>query len=291
MAETILIVEDNLETLELLRRIMERDGYETILANDGEKGLSYTSRYMPDLIILDRLMPKLNGLQVCRKLKEQKNTRHIPVVFLTILDSEQDVIDGLKAGADDYITKPFSPDELSVRVERVLFRSVRSTIEDLLTETTTPGTSAGCFELLIEKLSRTEKSLRDKLRQNMTVLAELGHSWTALFRGLQVPGNHNTMERLTVVSREARTVNRYTAYFTKTLNDYVLLRWLIALIYRLEREINQEFIEESETAQTLKRMYAESTLIIHRIEAAQRMLHKTERFLQQRHDDLKTRGK
>ena len=290
MAETILIVEDNPETLELLRRIMERDGYETILANDGEKGLNYANRYMPDLIILDRLMPKLNGLQVCRKLKEQENTRHIPVVFLTILDSERDVIEGLKAGADDYITKPFSPDELSVRIERVLFRSVRSAIEDLLTETTTPGTRAGCFEPLIEKLSRTEKSLRDKLRQNMTVLAELGHSWTALFQGLQVPGNQNTIEGLALISREVRTVNRYTAYFTKTLNDYSLLRWLIALIYRLDREISPEFIEESEIAQTLKRMYAESTLIIHRVEAAQRILEKTNRFLHQRQEKLQTEG-
>jgi DNA-binding response OmpR family regulator len=290
MAETILIVEDNPETLELLRRIMERDGYETILANDGEKGLNYTNRYMPDLIILDRLMPKLNGLQVCRKLKEQENTRHIPVVFLTILDSERDVIEGLKAGADDYITKPFSPDELSVRIERVLFRSVRSAIEDLLTETTTPGTRAGCIEPLIEKLSRTEKNLRDKLRQNMSVLAELGRSWTALFKGLQVPGNQNTIEGLTLISRESRTVNRYTAYFTKTLNDYSLLRWLIALIYRLDREISPEFIEESETAQTLKRMYAESTLIIHRVEAAQHILEKTNRFLHQRQEKLQTEG-
>ena len=290
MAETILIVEDNPETLELLRRIMERDGYETILANDGEKGLNYANRYMPDLIILDRLMPKLNGLQVCRKLKEQENTRHIPVVFLTILDSERDVIEGLKAGADDYITKPFSPDELSVRIERVLFRSVRSAIEDLLTETTTPGTGAGCFKPLIEKLSRTEKNLRDKLRQNMSVLAELGRSWTALFKGLQVPGNQNTIEGLALISRESRTVNRYTAYFTKTLNDYSLLRWLIALIYRLDREISPEFIEESETAQTLKRMYAESTLIIHRVEAAQRILEKTNRFLHQRQEKLQTEG-
>ncbi|MEJ2722637.1 MAG: response regulator, partial [bacterium] len=165
MAETILIVEDNLETLELLRRIMERDGYETILANDGEKGLSYAVRYLPDLIILDRLMPKLNGLQVCKKLKEQENTRNIPVVFLSILDSEHDVIDGLRAGADDYITKPFSPDELSVRVQRVLFRSVRSTIEDLITERGAPDDPVDCFTPLVEKLTVTEKGLREKTLQ------------------------------------------------------------------------------------------------------------------------------
>jgi DNA-binding response OmpR family regulator len=283
MAESILIVEDNLETLELLRRIMESDGYKTILANDGEKGLRYASRYKPTLIILDRLMPKLNGLQVCRKLKEQENTRHIPVVFLSILDSEQDIIDGLKAGADDYITKPFSPDELSVRIERVLFRSVRSSIENLLIERIPQSTLADCFNLLTEKLLRTEKNLRDKLRQNMTILTETGHSWTALFRGQKEGGNQNKIEDPSLISRELRTVNRYTAYFTKALTDYGFLRWLIALMYRLGREISEEFITENESAYMLKRMYAESTVILQRIKSALHILEKTGHFLRQRH--------
>jgi DNA-binding response OmpR family regulator len=283
MAESILIVEDNLETLELLRRIMESDGYKTILANDGEKGLRYASRYKPTLIILDRLMPKLNGLQVCRKLKEQENTRHIPVVFLSILDSEQDIIDGLKAGADDYITKPFSPDELSVRIERVLFRSVRSSIENLLIERIPQNTLADCFNLLTEKLLRTEKNLRDKLRQNMTILTETGHSWTALFRGQKEGGNQNKIEDPSLISRELRTVNRYTAYFTKALTDYGFLRWLIALMYRLGREISEEFITENESAYMLKRMYAESTVILQRIKSALHILEKTGHFLRQRH--------
>lgn len=125
MEETILIVEDSPETLELLRRVIEKDGYKTILANDGEKGLNYALHYMPDLIILDRLLPKMHGLQICKKLKEMDETKEIPIIFLTILDSERDIIDGLKAGADDYIKKPFSPDELLSRIERVLYRYKR----------------------------------------------------------------------------------------------------------------------------------------------------------------------
>ena len=122
MAKTILIVEDTPETLELLRRIIEKEGYKTVLANDGVKGFQYALKYNPDLIILDRLLPKIPGLQVCMRLRQDETTKNIPIIFLSVLDSEKDIIDGLKAGGDDYVTKPFSPDELLARIERVLFR-------------------------------------------------------------------------------------------------------------------------------------------------------------------------
>ena len=122
MDYSILIVEDAPETIELLRRIIEKEGYETILANDGEKGLSYALQYHPDLILLDRLLPKMNGLQICRKLRELKEMDNTPIIFLTVLDSEKDIVEGLKSGADDYMTKPFSPDELLARIGRVLSR-------------------------------------------------------------------------------------------------------------------------------------------------------------------------
>ncbi len=98
MDYSILIVEDAPETLELLRRIIEKEGYETILANDGEKGLSYALQYHPDLILLDRLLPKMNGLQICRKLRELKEMNDTPIIFLTVLDSEKDIVEGLKSG-------------------------------------------------------------------------------------------------------------------------------------------------------------------------------------------------
>jgi len=123
--ETILIIEDTPETLELLRRVIEKGGYRTILANDGEKGLQYALKYKPDLIILDRLLPKLPGLQVCKKLRQTDLMDNTPIIFLSVLDSEKDIIDGLKSGGDDYVTKPFSPDELLARIERVLFRYKR----------------------------------------------------------------------------------------------------------------------------------------------------------------------
>ncbi len=127
MNETILIVEDSLEILELLRRIIEKQGYRAILAGDGEKGLSYARRFSPDLIILDRLLPKMNGLQVCETLKSDKGTEDMPIIFLSVLDSEKDIVEGLKSGADDYIRKPFSPDELIARIETVLHRYKQKT--------------------------------------------------------------------------------------------------------------------------------------------------------------------
>lgn len=122
MEKTILIIEEHPDTLELLRRVLDKGGYKTIIATDGEKGLEYAKRFLPDLILMERLLTKLNGLQVCSKLKEGEETKNIPVIFLTVLDSENDIIEGLNTGADDYIKKPFSPDELLARIARVLSR-------------------------------------------------------------------------------------------------------------------------------------------------------------------------
>lgn len=121
MPEKILIAENHSHTLEMLRRIIEKEGYQTILANDGEKALQYIHRYRPDLILTERLLPKITGLQICRKLNTH-TIGQIPVIFLSVLDSELDIMEGLRAGADDYLTKPFSPDELNARIERVLAR-------------------------------------------------------------------------------------------------------------------------------------------------------------------------
>lgn len=122
MEETILIVEEHPDTLELLRRVLDKEGYKTLIATDGEKALDYAQRFSPDLILMERLLTKMNGLQVCSKLKEVEETKKIPVIFLTMLDSENDIIEGLKSGADDYIKKPFSPDELLARIAMILSR-------------------------------------------------------------------------------------------------------------------------------------------------------------------------
>jgi len=121
--ETILIVEDDPDIVELLEYYLEREGYSVLIARDGEKGLAEAKRRKPSLVLLDLMLPGLDGLQVCRALKEDESTKGIPVMMLTARGEESDVVVGLEFGADDYVRKPFSPRELIARMRAVLRRS------------------------------------------------------------------------------------------------------------------------------------------------------------------------
>lgn len=118
----ILIVEDTILTVRLLKQIFDSAGYDTSEAYDGEEGLKKVEEYRPDLIVLDTVMPKLDGLEVCKRLKTDENTKHIPIVILTGQDEVSDKIKGLDTGADDYVTKPFHHKELLARVRSLLSR-------------------------------------------------------------------------------------------------------------------------------------------------------------------------
>lgn len=120
--ESVLIVEDDPDIVELLQYTLEREGYPVLIARDGEKGLSEARRRKPGLIVLDLMLPGLDGLEVCRTLKADDSTRSIPVVMLTAKGEESDVVLGLEFGADDYMRKPFSPRELVARIRAVLRR-------------------------------------------------------------------------------------------------------------------------------------------------------------------------
>jgi DNA-binding response OmpR family regulator len=266
MAKTVLIVEDNPETLEMLRRIIERDGYDTILANDGEKGLDYALRSLPDIIILDRLMPKLNGLQVCRKLKEGEKTRDIPVIFLTILDSEQDIIDGLKAGADDYITKPFSPDELSARIERVLTRYLEPPTGVMREDDDRLGAILKSFNPLPHKIMGAERNIRVRLVKNLRKLSDQKQAWSSLDGELKQLGKWNPSEGRALLARESAVINRFRADFLQARREYLLLQWLVALSFRVERDLHQGENPLNDRVSLLKKLYAEFSLIINRIE-------------------------
>jgi len=112
----ILIVDDNRKNLKLLGQVLREQGYNITLAQDGEKALAAVNVKKPDLILLDVMMPGMNGFKVCKRLKKDDETKDIPVIFLTAKNDKKDVIDGLKLGAVDYITKPFDTDELLSRV-------------------------------------------------------------------------------------------------------------------------------------------------------------------------------
>ena len=122
----ILVVEDDHKTAELVKLYLERDGYQVMTAYDGLQGLDLARDGSPDLVVLDLLLPGINGMDVCRKLRQESD---VPIIMLTAMSTEQDKLEGLDLGADDYVTKPFSPRELAARV-RAVFR--RTTEDSLL---------------------------------------------------------------------------------------------------------------------------------------------------------------
>ena len=115
MNKTVLIVEDERPIVEILKFNLKREGYETLEALDGETGLELARTGDPDLILLDVMLPKMNGFDVCRTLRDEG--RAVPIIMLTAREEENDKVFGLEAGADDYITKPFSMRELLARVK------------------------------------------------------------------------------------------------------------------------------------------------------------------------------
>ncbi len=123
---TILVIDDEKDLLELVRYNLEKEQFDVILARNGEEGLQIARKHRPDVIILDIMMPGMDGLEVCRRLRGEDRTAHVPLIMLTARAAESDRVVGLEMGADDYVTKPFSPRELVARVRAVLRRSARS---------------------------------------------------------------------------------------------------------------------------------------------------------------------
>ena len=119
----LLLVEDDPDLLEVLRLTLQREGYETVEARDGEEALRLARRHAPDLVVLDVMLPKLDGIEVCRQLRADRSLQHLVVLMLTARAEESDVVLGLGVGADDYVCKPARPRELAARVQALLRRA------------------------------------------------------------------------------------------------------------------------------------------------------------------------
>jgi len=128
----ILIIEDEPDIRELLQYALEREGFEVTMAADGVAGLALLRKQAPDLLILDLMLPGLDGLEVCRRIKGDPGTRAIPVVMVTAKGDEADVVLGLGLGADDYVPKPFSPKEVIARVRAVLRRVASGAVDETI---------------------------------------------------------------------------------------------------------------------------------------------------------------
>jgi two-component system phosphate regulon response regulator PhoB len=124
--ETILVVDDEADILQLIKYNLEKEGYKTVTTASGEDALMEAKRRIPNLIILDLMLPGVDGIEVCTRLRAYEETRAIPILMVTAKSEESDIITGLEVGADDYITKPFSPKVLVARVRAILRRSRRN---------------------------------------------------------------------------------------------------------------------------------------------------------------------
>jgi two-component system, OmpR family, alkaline phosphatase synthesis response regulator PhoP len=119
----ILVVEDDRDISELITYNLEREGYEIACLYDGSQVIDFVQKRKPELIILDLMLPEVDGLEICRALKSDSNTKHIPIIMLTAKSEEADVVVGLQMGADDYIPKPFSPKVLVARIKAIVRRT------------------------------------------------------------------------------------------------------------------------------------------------------------------------
>ena len=143
-AQTVLIIEDDTNTSHLVRLYLERDAFRVLTAGDGDSGLALARQHAPDLVILDLMLPHLDGWEVCRRLRQLSD---VPVIMLTARGEETDRVAGLTLGADDYVVKPFSPRELVARVKAVLRRA------PMMGPRTAPLLAHGDIQLDLEKRS------------------------------------------------------------------------------------------------------------------------------------------
>lgn len=120
--ETILIVDDESDLLDMIEYNLEKEGFSVLKAENGQEGIRLARKHLPDLIILDVMMPKMTGIEVCRVLKDDKDLKNRPIIFLTARDDEKTELEGLHLGADDYLNKPISTAKLVSRIRTVMRR-------------------------------------------------------------------------------------------------------------------------------------------------------------------------
>lgn len=152
-AKKILIVEDEKDILQLVKLYLEKEGYRTVTASTGSEGLAQVRAETPDLIVLDLMLPEIDGLEICKRLRSAPETAMLPIIMLTAKAEESDTIIGLELGADDYVTKPFSPKTLVARV-KALFRRLDRKQED--------GPARFTYGPLILDLTRHEVTVKGK---------------------------------------------------------------------------------------------------------------------------------
>jgi signal transduction histidine kinase/DNA-binding response OmpR family regulator len=186
--DSILIVEDNADLREFMSATLHRNNFAVFTACDGEEAVPLALKFIPSLILTDLMMPKVDGIEFARKIKNDERTSHIPVILLTAKNEFQSRIDGLKTGADDYLTKPFSPDELIVRIKNLIRQRKMLVVkfrERILTSSSTPDESS-LDESFLQKLRLiVESNMGDYAFSVEKMADEMNLSRTQLLRKLK----------------------------------------------------------------------------------------------------------
>ncbi|MFO7670369.1 MAG: response regulator [Bacteroidales bacterium] len=182
----ILILEDNKDLLEFIKSIFQED-YVVLIGEDGETGLELARETIPDLVISDIMMPRMDGIRLCKKLKQDFRTSHIPVVLLTALSSKQHEKEGILEGADEYITKPFDPSLLKIKVDhllatRRLLREKYSRENLLESRPTADAKSTPEDKFLAKLISVIDENISDPEFGTVKISREVGVSRTQLYR-------------------------------------------------------------------------------------------------------------
>ena len=207
MQPYVLVMEDEDALATLLSYNLEKEGYRVVVAADGEEGMLQIEERLPDLVLLDWMLPKLSGIEVCRRIRGKSETRNLPIIMLTARGEESDRIRGLDTGADDYLTKPFSMSELIARIRAVL-RRIRPGLAD---------DSLNHGDIVIDRVAHRVRRSGQEIHLGPTEFRLLDHL-------MQHPGRVFSREQLldavwgSDVYVEARTVDVHVGRLRKALN-------------------------------------------------------------------------
>ncbi len=210
MIPYVLVVEDEDALSALLQYNLDKEGYRVTIASDGEEALVMVDEQMPDLVVLDWMLPKVSGVEVCRRLRARPETRNLPIIMLTARGEETDRIRGLDTGADDYVVKPFSMSELAARIRAVLRRIRPGLAEDRLHH----------GDIIVDRVSHRVRRADREIHLGPTEFRLLDYL-------MQHPGRVFSREQLldavwgSDVYVEARTVDVHIGRLRKALNQHV----------------------------------------------------------------------
>ena len=205
----VLVIEDDDALATLVQYNLEKEGYDVAVAGDGEEGLVQIDERLPDLVILDWMLPKVSGIEVCRRLRSRPETRNIPIIMLTARGEESDRVRGLDTGADDYLTPPFSVPELAARIRAVLRRIRPGLADDRLTH----------GDIVVDRVSHRVKRSGKEVHLGPTEFRLLDYL-------MQHPGRVFSREQLldavwgSDVYVEARTVDVHVGRLRKSLMQH-----------------------------------------------------------------------